>query len=69
MSAPSGNAAVELLSRAQALRRRLSGSFRDELVEALYDDAKTIADRAVRLPGGRQWDWDQRIDRLLTSPV
>ena len=69
MSAACPDAAAELLSRAGALRRSLSGSFRDELVEAIYDDAKSIADRAVRLPDGRRWDWDQRIDRLITSPT
>ena len=69
MSATCPDAATELLSRAAALRRSLSGSFRDELVEAIYDDAKSIADRAVRLPGGARADWDQRIDRLLTSPT
>jgi ferrous iron transport protein B len=69
MSAPAPDAAAALLDRAGALRRKLSGSFRDELVEAIYDDAKAITDRAVRLPGGRQWDWDQKIDRLLTSPT
>jgi ferrous iron transport protein B len=58
-----------LLSCTQRLRRKLSGSFRDELVEAIYADAKTIADRAVSVKGDRQWDWDQKIDRLLTSPA
>jgi ferrous iron transport protein B len=61
--------AEDLLSRAEALRRKLSGSFRDDLVEAIYDDAKTIADRAVSVDGDRRWDWDQKIDRLLTSPA
>jgi ferrous iron transport protein B len=61
--------AVELLDRAQALRRRLAGNFRDDLVEALYDDAEAIAGRAVRQRGDRSWDWDQKIDRLITSPT
>jgi ferrous iron transport protein B len=65
MSAP----AAALLSRAQTLRQRLAGSFRDDLVEAIYDDAQAIAGRAVKQPGDQQWDWDQRIDRLLTSPT
>jgi ferrous iron transport protein B len=61
--------AGELLTRAQALRRKLAGSFRDDLVEAIYHDAHAIAERAVRQSGDRHWDWDQRIDRLLTSPT
>jgi ferrous iron transport protein B len=67
-SAP-GSGAAELLSRAQTLRRSLAGNFRDELVEAIYADAHAIAGRAVRQPGEGHRDWDQRIDRLLTSPA
>jgi ferrous iron transport protein B len=63
------DAAAELLSRAQALRRSIAGNFRDNLVEAIYDDAQVIAARAVKRPGDRRRDWDQRIDRLLTSPT
>jgi ferrous iron transport protein B len=58
-----------LLTRAQELRRTLSGNFRDELVEAIYADAHVIADRAVQRAGLRGLDWDQRIDRALTSPL
>ncbi|MHC4421064.1 MAG: hypothetical protein ACYS1E_10770, partial [Planctomycetota bacterium] len=72
MTARSSDAPVTadaLLNCTQRLRRKLSGSFRDELVEAIYADAKTIADRAVSVKGDRRWDWDQKIDRLLTSPA
>ncbi len=58
-----------LLARAQHLRRNLSGNFRDELVEAIYADAQVMAQRAVRHDGERRIDWDQRIDRALTSPL
>jgi ferrous iron transport protein B len=62
-------AATALLGRAQALRRGIAGNFRDNLVEAIYDDAQAIADRAVKQPGDHRRDWDQRIDRILTSPT
>lgn len=58
-----------LLHRADELRRNLSGNFRDQLVQALYADAESIARRAVKLQGNRRWDWDQQIDRWVTSPV
>jgi ferrous iron transport protein B len=58
-----------LFSRADELRRNLHGNFRDQLVEALYADAETITRRAVQPLGQSRWDWDQRIDRLITSPL
>ena len=61
--------AEAVLARAEALRRTLSGNFRDQMVQAVYADAETIARRAVKLPGRQAWDWDQRLDRLITSPL
>ncbi len=61
--------ANDVIARADALRRDLSGNFRDQLVEAMYAEAETIANRAVKAPGQRRLDWDQRIDRLITSPI
>jgi len=58
-----------LLLRADTLRRSLSGNFRDQLVQVLYGDAESIARRAVKPVGHRGWDWDQRLDRLVTSPI
>ena len=58
-----------LLAQADTLRRGLSGGFRDQLVQALYNDAEAISRRNVRTAGKRGWDWDQRLDRLVTSPI
>jgi ferrous iron transport protein B len=58
-----------ILARAAQLRRTLEGTFRDELTAAIYHDASAIAGRAVKARGDRTWDWDQRIDRIITSPV
>jgi ferrous iron transport protein B len=58
-----------LFDRAETLRQDLSGNFRDELVQAVYADAESIARRTVKAAGQRRWDWDQRLDRLVTSPV
>lgn len=59
----------EVLERADRLRRELGSDFRDQIVTALYDRSRQIAEHAVRRRGQGGWDWDQRIDRLVTSPV
>jgi len=69
MSAPPASPAQAALARADELRRRLPGTFRDQAVEHLYLEASRIAARSVKSPAGARWDLDQRIDRLVTSPV
>jgi ferrous iron transport protein B len=59
----------DILNKAEDLRPRLESGFRDELVKSLYSEAERIAQRAVSLSGVRKWDLDQRIDRLVTSPI
>ena len=61
--------AEALLNRAAELRRTLKGDFRDQLVEAVYDDAHAIAGRSVKQTTGFSWDFDRQIDRLITSPI
>ncbi|MBN1489073.1 MAG: ferrous iron transporter B, partial [Phycisphaerae bacterium] len=60
---------AEVLARADVLQRQLGERFRDQLVESLYGQASTIAHRAVQPSTERHWDLDQRIDRLVTSPI
>jgi ferrous iron transport protein B len=62
-------AAVEAIRRASALRQGLSASFRDEAVRSIYDEAARVAARAARMTGDRRFDFDQKVDRLLTSPL
>ena len=57
-----------VLDRGDELRRRLGEDFRDQMVSSLYTEAQRIADRAVQVTGNRKWDFDQRIDRVITSP-
>jgi ferrous iron transport protein B len=59
----------DVLMRAEALRHSLSAGFRDETVKSIYSEAEHIAQRAVHPKGDRRWDLDQRIDRLVTSPI
>lgn len=59
----------DVLARADQLQRELGGQFRDKIVESLYQEAERIARRAVHTRTDRRWDLDQRIDRLVTSPI
>lgn len=61
--------ANEILAKAEALRTTLSTSYRDEIVKSLYNEAETIAKRAVKTALAKKYDFDQKIDRLVTSPV
>lgn len=61
--------AYDLLASAEALRSTLGENFRDEIVNSLYREAEAIARRAVRQKGDRRYDLDQRIDRIVTSPI
>lgn len=63
------NSPQAALARADELRARLSGDFRDHMVESLYAEADRIAHRAVKSGQEKKWDFDQRIDRLVTSPI
>jgi ferrous iron transport protein B len=59
----------EILSRAETLRGNLSTGFRDEMVKSLYAEAESIARRAVKSVREKKDDLDQKIDRLVTSPI
>ncbi len=59
--------AESVLERSDRLRRQLGGTFRDRMVAALYENAQQIASRSVKVSGTSKWDFDQRIDRLVTS--
>jgi ferrous iron transport protein B len=59
----------DILAKAETLRNNLSSGFRDEIVKSLYGEAERIAHRAVKSAPDRKYDLDQRIDRLVTSPI
>ena len=59
----------EILTKAEALRSTLSSGFRDEIVKSLYAEAEQIAKRAVMAGKEKKYDLDQKIDRLVTSPI
>ena len=61
--------ATEILIKAESLRGVLSTGFRDEIVKSLYNEAENIAKRAVKSASDKKYDFDQRIDRIVTSPI
>jgi ferrous iron transport protein B len=58
-----------VVKRARTLRQTLQGSFRDEAVKSIYAEAERVARRASRQVSDRPYDLDQRIDRIVTSPI
>lgn len=60
---------VDVLAKAENLRNSLSSGFRDEIVKSLYTEAEGIARRAVKTASDRRYDLDQKIDRIVTSPI
>ncbi|MBM3125297.1 MAG: ferrous iron transporter B, partial [Chloroflexi bacterium] len=59
----------DVIKKAENLRNNLGSGFRDEIVKSLYTEAESIARRAVKTARDRKYDFDQQVDRLLTSPV
>jgi len=59
----------DILTKAETLRGTLSTGFRDEIVKSLYSEAEIIAKRAVKTALNKKYDFDQTIDRLVTSPI
>ncbi len=56
-----------ILNRAASLQRELDVSFRDHVVESIYHEAESIAERVVSTGETRSYQMDQRIDRIVTS--
>jgi len=59
----------DVLDRAEKLRSQLFSGFRDEIVKSLYSEAERITQRTVQVDSTHKWDLDQRIDRIVTSPI
>jgi ferrous iron transport protein B len=59
----------DILTKAEALRGTLSSGFRDEIVKSLYNEAEKIAQRAVSNATDKKYDFDQKVDRVVTSPI
>jgi ferrous iron transport protein B len=62
-------ACPEVVQQAHELRHGLDVAFRDELVEAIYDEAQEVAARVVQRQPPTGPGWDVRLDQILTSRV
>ena len=51
------------------MQQRLDKSYRDEIVEAIYQDAETITQKVVRTDETTSYPWDQKLDRIVTSKI
>jgi ferrous iron transport protein B len=65
-AAPSAEVAA-LFAEADRQRRELGGEFRDQVVQAMYQEAERISGRVVRSRGERRRGLDAAIDRVVTS--
>ena len=58
-----------ILSTANNLRWEIGENFHDTLMESIYSNASSIANRSVTLPTERETvSWEKTVDRILTSP-
>jgi len=59
----------QMVARVTALRDQLSDDFRDDIVRSIYEQAENIARRSVKTNEEKKYDLDQKIDRIVTSPI
>ena len=59
----------EILKKASEWRWQVGPDFHQTLVEAIYAEAGRIADRVVRKKEGTVSTWDEKLDRIVTSPL
>ncbi len=59
----------DVLRDAQELRWQLPPNLHDRIAESIYGEAARLAERSITREGGsRRLAWQQKLDRLLTSP-
>lgn len=64
------NPADEILREARRLRERVEGDVHEHIVEAIYEDAARIADRAIGRPDrAARHTFDRSLDRIVTSRI
>lgn len=59
----------DVLNAAEGLRNSLSADFRDDIVRSIYGEAEKIAQRSVKSTNQEKYDFDQKVDRIVTSPI
>jgi len=59
----------DLIQEVHHIRTNLDTNFRDMVVEDIYKNAEQIYSHSVKLLSDKKYDFDQKLDRILTSPV
>ncbi len=60
--------AKQILSTANNLRWEVGENFHDTLMESIYSNASSIANRSVTLPSEKETiSWEKTVDKILTS--
>ncbi len=59
----------EIIQKSAEIRKKLGHNFRDTMVEDIYKNAEEIARKVVTIKSARQYDFDQKLDKILTSPI
>jgi ferrous iron transport protein B len=66
--ASDSNAGLAVIAAARQLRWQVGKDFHQKLMEGIYTEAASLANRAVTRSGAKpRFDWDRTIDRLVTS--
>ena len=60
---------LDVISKAEKLRGELSPDFRDDIIHSIYGEAEKIAQRSVKQLTEKNYDFDQKVDRIVTSPI
>lgn len=60
---------IDVLNAAESLRGQLSPDFRDDIVQSIYSEAEKIAQRSVKNLSEKKFDFDQKVDQIVTSPI
>lgn len=63
------SAGKTLIKKADQVRSGLDTNFRDMMVVDIYKDVETISSKVSKITSRRKFDLDQKIDRILTSPI
>ncbi|GIX02742.1 MAG: ferrous iron transport protein B [Thermogutta sp.] len=58
-----------IIETASSLRWQIGMDFHQTLVETIYAAAAEIADRVVRYDEAQKARWEEKLDRILTSPL
>ncbi|MEJ2545964.1 MAG: nucleoside recognition domain-containing protein, partial [Calditrichaceae bacterium] len=63
------SAGKKLIKKADKVRSGLDTNFRDMMVVDIYKDVESISSKVSKITSQRKFDLDQKIDKILTSPI